>query len=82
MLVTFLSILTHDAIALPLAFTHPNSELRYILEDSEAALFLSTSKFHDKAQDVIKEGLEHGPKLEILSKIETGATSAENQKCR
>lgn len=78
--VTFLSILSHDAIALPLAHTHPDAELRYILENSEAALFLCTEKFHHKAHDVVKEGLSHVPKLEILSKIETGAVSAENVK--
>ncbi|KIX95911.1 uncharacterized protein Z520_08166 [Fonsecaea multimorphosa CBS 102226] len=76
--VTFLSILSHDAIALPLAHTHPSSELRYILENSEAALFLSTEKFQEKAKEVVKEGLNHVPKLGILSKIETGALSAEN----
>ncbi|KPI45996.1 Acyl-CoA synthetase family member 3, mitochondrial [Cyphellophora attinorum] len=83
--VTFLSILAHNAIALPLAFTHPSSELRYILENSEAALVLSTEKFQEKAEDVLRSGREdekmsHTPKLEILSKIETGATSAENVK--
>ncbi|KAL2438976.1 CoA ligase [Exophiala dermatitidis] len=78
--VTFLSILAQDAIALPLAHTHPNSELRYIIENSEAALFLSTQKFQDKAQEVVKVGLNHVPRLEILSKIETGAVSAENVK--
>ncbi|KEF63260.1 uncharacterized protein A1O9_01237 [Exophiala aquamarina CBS 119918] len=78
--VTFLSILSHDAIALPLAPMHPNSELRYILENSEALFFLATEKFREKAQDVVKEGLDHVPNLEILSKIETGAVSAENVK--
>ncbi|KAH0836176.1 hypothetical protein AYO21_08621 [Fonsecaea monophora] len=79
--VTFLAILAHDAIALPLAHTHPSSELRYILENSEAALFLSTEKFSHKAQEVVKEGLNHVPRLEILSKIETGAAfSAEHVK--
>lgn len=78
--VTFLSILAHNAIALPLAFTHPSSELRYILENSEASLFLSTEKFRDKAQDVLREEMSHTPRLEILSKIATGATSAENVK--
>ena len=79
-LVTFLSILAHDAIALPLAPTHPNSELRYILENSEAALFLSTEKFQEKARDVLKEDITHRPRLEILSKIDSGATSAEHVK--
>ncbi len=80
---TFLSILSLDAIALPLAHTHPNSELRYILENSEAAVFLSTEKFREKAQEVVKDGFQnqnYTPKLEILSKIETGAVSAENVK--
>lgn len=77
---TFLSILSHDAVALPLAPTHPNSELRYILENSESLFFLATEKFQEKAEEVVKEGLNHIPKLEILSKIETGAVSAENVK--
>lgn len=76
--VTFLSILAHDAIALPLSHGFPSSEIRYILENSEAKLFLSTSKFEDKARDVLKEGLSVTPQLEVLTKIDTGATSAEN----
>ena len=78
--VTFLSILAHNAIALPLAFSHPSSELRYILENSEASLFLSTEKFQEKAEDVLREDISTSPRLEILSKIATGATSAENVK--
>ena len=77
---TFLSILAHDAIALPLAFTHPSSELQYILENSEAALLLSTEKFQDKARDVLKGDAPYKPQLEVLDKVETGATSAENVK--
>lgn len=75
---TFLSILAHNAIALPLASTHPSSELRYILENSEAALFLSTEKFQEKARDVLKEDIRLKPRLEVLSKIASGATTAEN----
>lgn len=78
--VTFLSILAHDAIALPLSQSFPSSEIRYILENSEAKLLLSTEKFQDKARDVLKEDITHQPQLEILSKIETGAASAENVK--
>lgn len=77
---TFLSILAHDAIALPLSHGFPSSEIRYILENSEAKLFLSTPKFEDKARDVLKEDIGHKPQLEVLTKIETGATSAENVK--
>lgn len=78
--VTFLSILAHDAIALPLSHGFPSSEIRYILENSAAKLFLSTSKFEDKARDVLKEDLNVKPQLEVLAKIDTGATSAENVK--
>jgi len=78
--VTFLSILAHDAIALPLSHGFPSSEIRYILENSGAKLFLSTSKFEDKARDVLKEDLNVKPQLEVLTKIDTGATSAENVK--
>lgn len=77
-LVTFLSILSHNAIALPLAPTHPDSELRYILDNSKALLFLATEKFEEKANKVVQDSLDHVPQLEILSKIETGAVSAEN----
>lgn len=78
--VTFLSILAHDAIALPLSQSFPSSEIRYILENSEAKLLLSTEKFQDKARDVLKEDITHQPQLEILSKIETGADSTEHVK--
>jgi acyl-CoA synthetase (AMP-forming)/AMP-acid ligase II len=78
--VTFLSILAHNAIALPLSQAFPSSELRYIIENSEAALLLATAKFKDKAEDVLKGDIQHKPQLEVLDKIDTGATSAENVK--
>ncbi|EXJ65029.1 hypothetical protein A1O7_01368 [Cladophialophora yegresii CBS 114405] len=74
--VTFLSILSHDAIAVPLAHSHPILELRYILENSEASLFLSTEKFREKAKEVVKDG-RHTPKLKILSKVYQGAEERE-----
>ena len=74
---TFLSILSHDAIAVPLAHAHPINELRYILEDSKALLFLSTEKFREKAEDVVKAG-GHTPKLKILSKVDKGAELQEH----
>ncbi|KIW72397.1 hypothetical protein PV04_00594 [Phialophora macrospora] len=75
--VTFLSILSHDAIAVPLAHAHPINELRYILENSEALLFLSTEKFREKAKEVVKEG-GHTPKLKILSKVDKGVELQED----
>ena len=77
-IVTFLSILAHNAIALPLSQAFPSSELRYIIENSEAALLLSTAKFKEKAEDVLKENIAHTPRLEVLDKIETGANAARN----
>jgi acyl-coenzyme A synthetase/AMP-(fatty) acid ligase len=79
-IVTFLSILAHDAIALPLSQGFPVNELRYILENSQAKIFLSTTKFQDKANEVLAEGLEHKPILKVSEKIETGAESAEKIK--
>ncbi|ETI28984.1 hypothetical protein G647_01436 [Cladophialophora carrionii CBS 160.54] len=75
--VTFLSILSHDAVAVPLAHSHPILELRYILENSEALLFLSTEKFREKAREVVREG-GHTPKLKILSKANKGAEVQED----
>ena len=75
-----LSIFAHDAIALPLAPTFPNSELQYILKNSSATLFLATSKFKEQAQEVLKGAELPVPQLSIIEKIESGAESAENVK--
>ncbi|KAL9618205.1 MAG: hypothetical protein Q9160_007039 [Pyrenula sp. 1 TL-2023] len=71
--VTFLSILAHDAIALPLSQGFPASELRYIIENSEAAILLSTTKFKDKADEVLKEDIAHKPIQALADKIGEGA---------
>ena len=78
--VTFLSILAHDAIALPLSPGFPAHELRYIVENSQAKIFLSTTNFQDKANKVLAEGLEHKPILKVCEKIEASAESAEKIK--
>jgi len=75
--VTFLSILTHDAIALPLSPGFPVHELRYIIENSQPVIFLSTEKFEEKSKEVLEEGIEHKPILNVLGKIEAGAESDE-----
>ncbi len=71
--VTFLSILAHDAVALPLSQGFPANELRYIVENSQAAIFLSTTKFEHKANEVLYGELEHKPLLKVSDKIEAGA---------
>ncbi len=48
----------------------PASELRYILENSEAAALLSSRKFQEKAEETLKEGLDHIPKKPLLSIVE------------
>ncbi|MCJ1312735.1 hypothetical protein MMC25_006411 [Agyrium rufum] len=70
--VTLLSILASDAIAVPLSPGFPANELRYILDNSEALLFLSSAKFRDKAEEVMKEGLEKKPILVAVEKHQGG----------
>ena len=66
--VTLLSILGSDSIAVPLSSGFPANELRYILNNSEAMLFLSSTKFSEKAQEVLKEGLEKRPTHAVVEK--------------
>ncbi len=64
---TLLAILGSNSIAVPLSSNFPASELRYILDNSEALMLLSSAKFQSKADEVLKEGLERKP---ISSKVE------------
>ena len=48
----------------------PAIELRYILENSEAVALLSSRKFQEKAEETLKEGLDHIPKKPLLSIVE------------
>jgi malonyl-CoA/methylmalonyl-CoA synthetase len=75
--VTFLSILAHDAIALPLSPGFPASELKYIIDNSQASVFLSTTKFADKAKEVLDENFAHKPVLRVTEKIDDGSKSGE-----
>ncbi|KAK0516410.1 hypothetical protein JMJ35_001013 [Cladonia borealis] len=68
--VTLLSIFACDSIAVPMSSSFPAIELRYILENSEAVALLSSRKFQDKAEETLKEGLEHIPKKPLLSIVE------------
>jgi malonyl-CoA/methylmalonyl-CoA synthetase len=72
--VTLLSILSCDAIAVPLSAAFPASELQYILENSEALLLLSSQKLQNKAKEVL---IGDSSKLlfHISEKIEVGADS-------
>ena len=65
---TLLSIIGSNGIAVPLSSGFPATELRYILQNSEALMLLSSTKFQSKAEEVVKEGLEQPLKLQIVEK--------------
>ena len=79
-LVTLLSILGSNGIAVPLSPGFPASELRYILDNSEALILLSSNKFKSKAEETLKEGLERSIKLEVVQKIVEGAETSQDVK--
>ncbi|KAJ4406270.1 hypothetical protein N0V91_004724 [Didymella pomorum] len=73
-IVTLLSILAAHAIAVPLSPTFPAHELRYIIDQSESLMLLSSEKFQDKADEVLKEGMETSPINWKREKIMMGKT--------
>ncbi|KAF2794782.1 acetyl-CoA synthetase-like protein [Melanomma pulvis-pyrius CBS 109.77] len=72
--VTLLSILAAHAIAVPLSPAFPAHELRYILDQSESLVLLSSEKFQEKADEVLKEGMETSPINYKQDKIMLGKT--------
>ncbi|RAL62481.1 hypothetical protein DID88_005046 [Monilinia fructigena] len=66
--VTLLSILGTQSIAVPLSPAFPAHELQYILDQSGASMLLSSSKFESKAQEVMSTVLEAKPKHVKLEK--------------
>ncbi|KAL8921667.1 MAG: hypothetical protein Q9208_005596 [Pyrenodesmia sp. 3 TL-2023] len=75
--VTLLAILGSNSIALPLSSSFPASELRYILDNSEALMLLSSAKFQSKADEVLKEELERKPISSMVEKRLEGSRSSE-----
>ncbi|KAI1050859.1 hypothetical protein LB507_009293 [Fusarium sp. FIESC RH6] len=75
--VTLLAILASNAIALPLAPAFPAPELRYILDNSEALVLISSAKYASKAEEVISKDLASTP---IFYQLDgTGHSSAEQK---
>ncbi len=72
---TLLSILATQSIAVPLSQGFPAHELRYILNNSEAILLLSSKKFQDKAQEVVEKGLQKTPRVKTIKKRLAGNAS-------
>ena len=64
--VTLLSILGSNAIAVPLSAGFPANELRYILNNSQTTRLLSSSKFQSKADEVVHDGLEAPCPVQML----------------
>ncbi|KAI4127125.1 MAG: hypothetical protein LQ338_003367 [Usnochroma carphineum] len=75
--VTLLSILGSNSIAVPLSSGFPASELRYILDNSAALMLLSSTKFKSKSDEVLKEGLEKEPISVTVEKKLEGSQSNE-----
>ena len=65
---TLLSIFACDSIAVPLSSSFPASELRYILDNSEAATLLASEMFKEQAEMVLKEGMDRKPTLNLVDK--------------
>ncbi|KAL8691100.1 MAG: hypothetical protein Q9218_003593, partial [Villophora microphyllina] len=76
--VTLLSVFGSNGIAVPLSSSFPASELRYILDNSEALMLLSSAKFQSKADEVLKEGLEKTPIASTMEKKHEGSQSSES----
>ncbi|MCJ1336925.1 hypothetical protein MMC09_002203 [Bachmanniomyces sp. S44760] len=71
--VTLLSILGCSSIAVPMSSGFPANELRYILDNSETLMLLSSEKFKAKAEEVLKGELETKPMMQILDKRRRGS---------
>ena len=71
-IVTLLSIFACDGIAVPLSSSFPASELRYILDNSEAITLLSSGMFKEQAELVLKAGMERKPTLKVVDKKLSG----------
>ena len=70
---TLLSILGCSSIAVPMSSGFPANELRYILDNSETLMLLSSEKFKAKAEEVLKGELETKPMMQILDKRRRGS---------
>lgn len=75
---TLLSILGTKAVAVPLSSGFPASELRYIIDNSEAGVLLSSTKFQSKALEVLKEDLKKKPKVGSIEKTHSGGSSGKH----
>ncbi|EMT72766.1 Acyl-CoA synthetase family member 3, mitochondrial [Fusarium odoratissimum] len=80
--VTLLAILACNAIAVPLAPSFPAPELRYIINNSEALVLISSAKYASKAEEVLTEGLDSIPLFYQLDGTRNISTIEEEVKLR
>lgn len=74
--VMLLSILGAHSIAIPLSPAFPSHELKYIMDQSEASMLLSSAKFRAKAHEVLGGGLKASPRhVKLEKKLEGGICS-------
>lgn len=59
-------------MALPLNPSFPDSELKYILDNSQAGLFLATQAYAQKADALVKMQPEGDPVLHLQEQITVG----------
>lgn len=74
---TLLSILACQGIAVPMSSSFPPTELRYIMDNSDALALLYSENLQDKAEEIIKEGLERPPILHKISENIAGGNPTE-----
>ncbi|CCT65308.1 related to malonyl CoA synthetase [Fusarium fujikuroi IMI 58289] len=80
--VTLLAILACNAIAVPLAPSFPAPELRYIINNSEALVLVSSAKYVSKAEEVLADGLNTTPLFYQLDGTRNVSTVEEEVKLR
>ncbi|KLO92125.1 malonyl CoA synthetase [Fusarium fujikuroi] len=80
--VTLLAILACNAIAVPLAPSFPAPELRYIINNSEALVLISSAKYVSKAEEVLADGLDTTPLFYQLDGTRNVSTVEEEVKLR
>lgn len=72
---TLLSVLGSNSIAVPLSSGFPATELRYILDNSEAFMLLTSPKFRLKADEIVQGDLKNVSILSQVEKLLGGNTS-------
>ncbi|KAL3457933.1 hypothetical protein BJX64DRAFT_238415 [Aspergillus heterothallicus] len=67
--VMLLSILASDAIAVPLCPSHPTTELRHVMNNSGAGTLITTEKYLNKTEKLLRAGLTTSLNLDVWKKI-------------